>query len=137
MLREKLYAAIGRAVRERGYTFYSGFEHSMNGTLSKFPAAWLSPLEVTEVEGREEGYVTYLATVSLMNLISKASAAQKEIYWDRMEEEAGAIAHMTGNDPAVCDVMNIKMSPAEYSLSKHGEISMRLSFEARMHFLRP
>lgn len=136
MYRKKLYSALRSAVKANGYNLYSGFPYSLNGTPMLFPAAWLSPPEICRVEGRKEGFFTYSVTLQLMQMAIKMTPELREQKWGEMEGSAMDIISAAGDNTELFNIQNITMSPAEYTLSKHGEISMKVTFEARMHFYR-
>lgn len=136
MHREKLLAAIGNAAADTGFSFHSGFTYSMNGSAVKFPAAWLVPPAVTKWEGRKEGYITYSVTVYLMKIVTKVSPGYKEDVWGEMEKKAYDIVMRTGECGDVFNIQNVRITPSEHSISKHGELSVKLEFEARMHFYK-
>lgn len=136
MHRGKLLSAIENASTGSGYKPYTGFLYSMNGNAVKFPAAWLIPPAVVKWEGRKEGYITYSATLYLMKIETKISPDIREDVWSEMEKEAYDIITAIGECRDIFNIQNVKITPSEYSLSKHGELSVKLEFEARMQFYK-
>ena len=79
----------------------------------RFPAVWLVPPHVVRVEGREEGEIVYRATLHLMRLAM-----------------IGRIGKLQG----IFCTGNIALTPAEFSLTRQGELSMKAEFDARLYF---
>jgi hypothetical protein len=123
MKREKLTELLRAAAETAGYAFYSGPQHRMNGRIRNYPAAWLRLPELKSQSGRKEGEITYRTTLHLLAL---PSSVEKEEVWNRLESDALTIAGIIAAADAVCRVDNISCTPAECSLTAHGECSATL-----------
>lgn len=134
MLRNQLSAAVESAAQELGYGFRQGFEYRMGEVPVRFPAVWLVPPRVTRVEGREEGEIVYRATLHLIRLDRRYDEQAKERQWAEMERDALAMIGRIGKQQGVFCTGNIALTPAEFSLTRQGELSMKAEFDARMYF---
>lgn len=134
MLREKLNTAVKQAVTAEGYCFHSGFAYRINNEICQFPAAWLLPLQLSAVDGRHDGFVTYKATLYLMHLERKPKPETKERQWDEMERAALRIIDRITFSERVFNVSGIRCTPEENTLSNHGEISLKLECDVRLRF---
>lgn len=134
MIREKLTTIIKEALKSQKYGLYTGFEYRIPSEKVIFPACWMPPMQLVRVDGRHEGKRTYKITLHLMKLNKKASEAEKERAWSTMEEEALEIIHHIGPQGEVYCIDKIEATPAEFSLSPHGEISLKVEFEVQVAF---
>ena len=134
MLRNQLSAAVESAAQELGYGFRQGFEYRMGEVPIRFPAVWLVPPHVVRVEGREEGEIVYRATLHLMRLDRRYDEQAKERQWAEMERDALAMIGRIGKLQGIFCTGNIALTPAEFSLTRQGELSMKAEFDARLYF---
>lgn len=134
MLREKLNRAVRRAAETEGYTPYVGFQYRMQGEITRFPAAWMLPPQMVRAEGRYEGTLTYRVTLYLMKPDKKYDGPQKEKLWDDMETDALRMAETVRVAEGVHLAEVVSAEPAERTLSRHGELSLKALFEIRMSF---
>ena len=95
---------------------------------------WLVPPHVVRVEGREEGEIVYRATLHLMRLDRRYDEQAKERQWAEMERDALAMIGRIGKLQGIFCTGNIALTPAEFSLTRQGELSMKAEFDARLYF---
>lgn len=108
----------------------TGWAKSRSGS----PAVWLVPPHVVRVEGREEGEIVYRATLHLMRLDRRYDEQAKERQWAEMERDALAMIGRIGKLQGIFCTGNIALTPAEFSLTRQGELSMKAEFDARLYF---
>jgi hypothetical protein len=123
MKKEKLTDVLRAAATSAGYAFHTGLAHRMNGSVRVYPAVWLEQPVLKSIAGRTEGEATYRTTIHVMSL---PSATGKEAVWARLEQDALAIVRSATADDAVCRTGSISCTPAEGSLTVHGECSVTL-----------
>ena len=92
------------------------------------------PPHVVRVEGREEGEIVYRATLHLMRLDRRYDEQAKERQWAEMERDALAMLGRIGKLQGIFCTGNIALTPAEFSLTRQGELSMKAEFDARLYF---
>ncbi len=134
MFRERLSAALEAAVRKTGYAFYRGFEYRLNEKPLRFPAVWCVPPKMIRIDGREEGEATSRVTLHLMEKNLRYDETLKERAWDRMEQDALRIIRRTEPCDGIFCAENIVLTPAEFSLTVHGELSIKAEFDVRTDF---
>ena len=135
MLRNQLYAAVKNAAENLGYAFYEGFGYRMNEKSINFPAAWWAPPKIRSVHGRNEGFVIYRVELVLMAANRKYDEAAKNQIWDQLEEHALKIYSEIIDDQGVFCTDNITLTPAECSLTRQGELSLKAEFDVKMSFI--
>jgi hypothetical protein len=134
MKRAQLTQLLGDAAMAAGLAFHTGEEHTLNGTVRVFPAAWLNPPVVRARSGRDEGEITLRITLHLMALPGAATGGDFEAQWAALETEAMAIATAVASSPAVCGVAGVGCTPARGSLTAHGELSVTLTADVTMWY---
>lgn len=137
MKRKELIELVRAAAFGRGYTFHTGEEHTIGGSVRAYPAAWLVPPAVSEHTGRREGETTFRVTLHLMALPAGAREAGGEggeTLWQALERDALSVARELAGSPAVCAVRNVRCIPARGSLTPHGETSVALSCDITLWF---
>lgn len=134
MTRKTLAQAIKEAALKLEYCFYSGFDYRMNETIIAYPAVWLSPPSIVAVEGRNEGKIRYRVALKLMKLAKKSSTQQKEEAWSQLEHDALEMCRAIACRREIASVKITECTPAEFSLTNHGELSMALRFDVEIPF---
>lgn len=134
MLRKQLSAAVRRAAEKSGYHFHQGFEYRMNEDPVRFPALWLAPPRVVRVDGRDEGQIVYRVAMHLLRLNRRFDEQAKEQVWDEMELDALQVIGLVGPQQGVFCTENIALTPAEFTLTRQGELSLKAEFDARLYF---
>ena len=127
MLRNQLSAAVKNAAENLGYAFYEGFGYRMNEKSINFPAAWWAPPKIRCVICRVERV--------LMAANRKYDEAAKNQIWDQLEEHALKIYSEIIDDQGVFCTDNITLTPAECSLTRQGELSLKAEFDVKMSFI--
>ncbi len=136
MTRRKLIAALKKAAEGCGYMFHTGLEHHLNNEVNHFPALWLLPPKVVATQGREAGTKRYEATLYLLETCSKGSEQEKEFCWTRMEETSSAICRALCESEAVRYAEIESEIPDAYSLTNHGEVSLKVKLKVELPFCR-
>ncbi len=131
MPRNQLSALIRKTAEKLGYHFYEGFEYRMNECALKFPAVWLSPPKTSRVEGRRERKITYRVVLHLMQCNRKFDESAKNRVWDGLERDALRLTDRLTPQQNVFCTENISMAPAEFTLTRQGELSLRVEFDVR------
>ena len=134
MLRTLLTTALRKAVEQGGYTFYEGFEYRLTERSLTLPAAWMLPPKMTCVNGRNEGTVTYRLTLYLMQRAKQHTEAEKNLVWDSMEQELLALLNRLLPEEGIFSIENIASSPAEFSLTRQNELSLKTECDVRLYF---
>ena len=134
MFRTRLSAALEKAARKTGYAFYRGFEYRLNEKPLRFPSVWCAPPKMIRIDGRMEGEATYRVTMHLMEKNLRYDETFKERIWDRMEQDALRIIRLTEPCDGIFCAENIALTPAEFSLTVHGELSLKAEFDVRTDF---
>lgn len=134
MLRKQLRAAIEKAARQSGYEFFQGFPYRMNSITVRFPALWLVPPKMTRIDGRREGEARYRVEMHLMHLNRKFTETDKEQRWETMERDALRIINRIGPEEGIFCTAAISLTPSEFTLTAHGELSLKAEFDATLYF---
>lgn len=133
MTSKTITQALREAAAGIGYSFCSGFDYRMQETIKAYPCLWLSPPKITAVKGRSEGRIRYRAAMHLMKLSGKAGGAQREEICSALEEDALAVYRSLAQDGRISAWL-VECSPAEFSLTNHGEISVSLKMDIDVPF---
>jgi len=153
MIRQKLIGIVRDAAVSRTYAFHTGEVHELNGTIGEFPAAWLEPVSVVGVTGREEGEITcrvvlHLATAGATSgktddndafgrseaFGDSGATNESSEQWAGLERDARCIVSDIASDGAVLAVTGVSCVPARQSLSVHGEESVTLKCDVKMWY---
>lgn len=134
MLREILTNTIKQAAIQCGYSFYKGFEYRLQQQAQVMPAVWLTPPEMIKIEGVNSGYITYRTTLTLLTLNNKFDEDQKEKSWDKMERDIITMVKKVQSSDKIHLVEKLKTTPAEFTLTNRGEVSLKAECEVKMYF---
>lgn len=134
MKRHELTAALCAAARQEGYAFFTGHESEIARTVRTFPAAWLTPPQLTALDGRQEGQAVYRVRLHLFRLRGGASPAERDKLWEALETDALAIVRTLDGSAAVRAVGVVDTTPAEGVYTSAGELSLTLRIDVRLHF---
>ncbi len=134
MTRTILIAAIERACNLIGFDFSTGFEYRLASQLERLPAAWLEPPKLLKTQGRKEGTKFYSVKINLLDRCTDHSPVAKERLWNNFEERASQMLSAVGNDENIRMLTDIEFTPAEFSLTTGGELSMCITFEVQIPF---
>ncbi len=123
MNRTHVESAVKSLVEEAGYTLFSGAPNIASQLIKTYPAAWLAPLEMVEIDGRHHGTVRYRTRLSLMRSAAKLSPDARRAAWDEMERQAIDIFAALSNAPKILTVEKLTVTPSVFALTNHGEIA--------------
>lgn len=137
MIRNQLSESIKAATETIGYHFYEGFEYRMNEKGIHLPAIWLIPPKMSRINGRNEGEATYRVILHLMHPNQRYDEPDKNLQWDAMEQNLLKITNRIISQQGVFCIENITLTPAEFTLTKQGELSVKAEFDMRMYFNNP
>ncbi len=133
MKRDRLAELVAQAATDAGYTFHTGQEHLINSSVRLYPAAWLIPPQVRSHTGRGEGETSWRLMLHLMTLPTLGAIA--ETVWRTLERDALELVASVAMSPEVCAIENVSCTPAERSLTLHGEISLVLTCDITMWYI--
>lgn len=118
-----LEGAVRTLAEERGYAFRSGPESDMTHAVGSYPAAWLAPLELREIDGRKHGRIVYDLTLHLMHPGARLSPARRREALAETERQALDIFTALSDDERVIAVTELSLRPRIFALTPHGEIA--------------
>ncbi len=133
-MRNKLITLVKEAARNESYAFFSGFPYKIPQTAMEHPALWLTPPQLSELNGRQRGSTVYKLSAYIVEPDGGRDEQQKEEVWAKMERDAISIARRVADSPAVFGVRKVQCTPGEYTLTSYGELSMNLSMEVEILF---
>jgi hypothetical protein len=134
MTRKLLIEAVEAAARECGFAFRTGFGYRLASEVGQLPAAWLETPHLEKTEGRAEGVKYYSLKINLLDRCAGHSADDREACWGELEERAARLLQLIGGARCVRAVTQAAFTPAEYSLTAGGELSLAMTFGVQMPF---
>lgn len=134
MTRKLLIEAVEEACRECGFAFTTGFGYRLASQVGQLPAAWLETPKLEKTEGRAEGVKHYTLKINLLDRCQGHAASEKEACWGMLEEKASRILQLIGEAQCVRAVGVAEFTPAEFSLTAGGELSLTMSFGVQVPF---
>jgi hypothetical protein len=134
MTRTILLSAVENACRQIGFDFNTGFEYRLATQIERLPAAWLEPPKLLRTAGRREGTKYYGVKINLLDRCTDHSPTAKERLWADFEERASRLLTAIGDDDNIRMLTDIEFTPAEFSLTTGGELSMCVTFTVIMPF---
>lgn len=134
MTRKKLITAFKEIAQESGFDFHTGFEYRIAHEVRQFPAAWLYPLKLVKTEGRQEGIKYYDAKIVLLALPPSQDELASQNELERLERAASKMCLMLGANECVRTITDTEYTPAEFSLTAAGEVSISLEMKVQMPF---
>ncbi len=134
MTRDTLTEAIGAIVRQNGYAFLTGPAYRMVAETGELPAAWLQSPKLEKTLGRTEGYRQYAVALSLMQYCQLATMEEKERLWAQMEGDVARICLALAGETDIKEIAGLQYSPAEFSLTNMGEISLTVNLTVKVSF---
>ena len=135
MFRTRLRSFIQQEAEKSGYHFRNGFLYRITRNDLTFPALWMEPPSLTDAIGRHEGKITYHVTLHLITSGKNYDEAEKEAQWENLEKQALTWTQNLLAHDDIFSVDKIRCSPAEFSLTNRGEISLKIEFDT--HFIFP
>lgn len=136
MLRKRVIDTIKTVVEGEGYTLCNGFKYRITNLLADMPAAWLEPVAITQIAGRDHGRVRYKIVLYLMYSAPDTSEERKEQLWGAMEINAFNIIRALATSSQIIEVVSAQATPLEYNLTTRGEISCRIEAQIDMLYNR-
>lgn len=130
-MREKLFNKIEEVFSEGGYNFYRGFAYQMNAQELKFPCVWLNPIKLRGIRGVREVVGQYHISLYLVAREDSYTEQIKEQVWGELERKA-IESYQKIMLERVITVSDLECYPDEFSQSKYGTLSMRVSFTAEL-----
>ena len=134
MTRTILVDAVEKACRQCGFDFNTGFEYRLASQIERLPAAWLEPPKLQKTVGRREGTRFYTMKINLLDRCTDHSPAAKEQQWNKFEERASQLLCEIGCNDNIRVLTDIEFTPAEFSLTTGGELSMCITCGVQMPF---
>ncbi len=125
MNRTSLERALQQLSSKLGFAFHCAEEQYMARHLGTLPAAWLTPLQLKEIDGRQHGRATYDLKLHLLDKGAQLPPEERRASIARMEEQAVDLFCQLSDQPFVVAVEGLTLRPATYSLTNHGEIALR------------
>ncbi len=122
MNRAQLEGALRVLSKSLGYSFYS-LPANRLAEVKQFPAVALEPPTVAAVEGRGHGRISYNVTLHILNPAVKLSAQERSNALHKMETDMMDIFASLSENERVIVVDDLGITPREYALTNHGEIS--------------
>ena len=95
----------------------------MPSEIDRYPAAWLTPPRLKEVEGRRHGKRTYEIQLHLLQPGMRLTHAERARRLDEMEQTLLGIFTELTEDPKVICVERLSIRPRTCAFTNHGEIS--------------
>lgn len=134
MTRKTLVETVGDACRQSGFDFGTGFEYRIASQIESLPAAWLETPVLRKTEGRNEGTKHYSLKINLMDRCDDHSPEAKERRWSELESSASLIISRVGANEDVRLISDIEFTPAEFSLTNGGELSLSITCTVQIPF---
>ena len=116
------------------YAFFSAPDEYMPSEIDRYPAAWLAPPRLKEVEGRRHGKRTYEIQLHLLQPGMRLTHAERARRLDEMEQTLLGIFTELTEDPKVICVERLSIRPRTCAFTNHGEISQSATAEAVVWF---
>ena len=133
-MRNRIIALVQDNAQRAGYTFFNGFPNRISTTAMKFPALWLTPVQLVGMNGREKGSMTYKISMYMIEPNDGKNELQKEEEWEKMESSMIEMTKVIADEPNILCVRNICCVPGEFSLTGYGELSMNMTMEIEVMF---
>lgn len=114
-------------VNARGYTFFTAPEQYMSSELCYYPAAWLVPPKLLEIEGRRHGRRVYDVELHLLCPALKLSLPERAVKLNEMEQDLLEIFTSLSLSEKVIAIEELTLQPRSHTLTNHGEISQSAS----------
>ena len=133
MNRAQLESALRLLSQSHDYSFESLPAHRL-AEVKRLPAVVLEPPTVALVEGRKHGRISYNVTLHVLCLAAKLSAEERSNSLQKMESDLLEIFSDLSEDERVIVVDELGITPREYALTNHGEISQTARAKVVTHF---
>jgi hypothetical protein len=134
MNRTKLTSAIRSISTADGYNFYTDGEVSMPRHITAYPALWLAPPRLEQVQGRRHGKVTYSVKLHALRDGLKLSPDERTQAWADMEQDVIDIFAQLSEQEFVVAVEELKVQHTSSSLTNHSEVAVTATAEVVTFF---
>ncbi len=129
MYRTRLLQLIHQEALKSGYDFQNGFVYRISRADLRFPALWMEPPVLTQMNGRKEGLITYHITLHLLTSGKKSTETEKEQQWEKLEKQVLLWIDNLISQPEIFSIDHLACAPAEFSLTNRSEISLKTEFD--------
>lgn len=116
--------AFSEAVGRYAYPFHCGDIAALPKEVKSFPAAWLEPPRVQEVDGRRQGRITYQVRLHLLRGVERFDAAQSEAVLRQMEREILEVFSGLSQKTEIIAVERLTVQPRYFGMSGKGDIAI-------------
>lgn len=121
-------------VSARDYAFFSAPDEYMASEIDRYPAAWLTPPRLKEVEGRRHGKRTYEVQLHLLQPGLRLSHAGRAERLAEMERTLLETFSALTEQKEVIAVEQLSIRPRTCAFTNHGEISQSATAEVVVWF---
>ena len=129
----QLESALRDLSESLGYSF-SLLPANRIAEINKFPRAVLEPPTIAKVEGRGHGRISYNIHLHLMKRAARLSAEERFDLLNEMESDMLDILTDLSESEQVIVVEDIGITPQEYALTTHGELSQNAQAKVVLYF---
>ena len=116
--------AISAAVGRYTYPFYCGDIAALPKEVKSFPAAWLEPPRVQEVDGRRQGRITYQVRLHLLRGVKYNDPRPAEEMLQQMEREIIDIFSGLSQRTEIIAVEKLTVQPRYFGVSGKGDLAI-------------
>ena len=124
MNREKLTSAFRSIATSEGYHFYTDGEGSMPRHITAYPALWLTPPRLEQMQGRKHGKVIYSVKLHALRDGLKLSPDERTQAWADMEQQLIDIFAQLSEEEFVVAVEYLKLQHPSSTLTNHSEVAV-------------
>ncbi len=124
MNRKKLLHAFESTATAEGYSFYSASDELISSTTKCYPAMWLSPPQLSSIEGRTHGKATYSVTLHALQATAKMAPSMREQVAQRMEQELLDLFTTLSKKDFVISVEELAIRHSTQTIASHDKIAL-------------
>ena len=124
MYRTFLCSAIEGLVSQRGYHFQVNDAANYPTAVCRYPAAFMTQPEFTNMEGRKHGRITHKVTLRLAQQGAKCSHEERNALLDAMEQELIDIFVALSQTERVAVVDKLTITKHPEAIDSHGAIAL-------------
>lgn len=134
MTRVHLAQLLRDLLSPHGYHFFTAPDEYMPSEIDRYPAAWLTPPRLKEVEGRRHGKQVYELQLHLLQPGVRLPHAERARRLDEMEQTLLGIFTELTRAPKIICVDRLTIRPRTCAFTNHGEISQSATAEVTAWF---
>jgi len=123
MIRAHLADALASLARRHGFPCRTAPDEYLSELTRTYPAAWLSPPSLYDIDGRRHGTIRYDIRLRLLDLGARIPHEARHARLNELEENLIAIFTELTEDPRVIEVQDLRITPRTMCETTHGEIS--------------